>query len=359
MKIGIMTFHWAPNYGAIIQAYALQSFLVERYECEVEIIDYYPERFEPSLKRVLSFSYPNVMIERYREYRRHDKLKRFREKYFKLSKHFSTTEELKKYIHGYEVLICGSDQIWNQAFTLDGENRFTTAYYLDFGGECKRIAYAVSFGCIEYPQEILDKLKPLLQSFDAISVREQTGTAIVRKIPNCSARVVCDPTVLPGTHFYTDLLKTTKNNGYSVTIYVLRHKPSELSRFAKLCAEFIGGSTKVIESGFLSMEDWLGMIYYSKLYITNSFHGMMLCLRLHRNFAVVLEKGILSGMNDRFLTVLSQVNLENHIINDLSEIEAKRICCSDINWKYVEEKITEMRKSGLEFLDNVLGDGHE
>ena len=45
IRIGIMTFHWACNYGAVIQAYALQEYIKQRYDCEVEIIDYYPESF--------------------------------------------------------------------------------------------------------------------------------------------------------------------------------------------------------------------------------------------------------------------------------------------------------------------------
>lgn len=41
MKIGIITFHWAANYGAVLQAYALSSYLKSK-GCAVEIINYRP-----------------------------------------------------------------------------------------------------------------------------------------------------------------------------------------------------------------------------------------------------------------------------------------------------------------------------
>ena len=41
MKIGILTFHWPENYGAVLQAYALQSYLTDLGH-DVEIINYRP-----------------------------------------------------------------------------------------------------------------------------------------------------------------------------------------------------------------------------------------------------------------------------------------------------------------------------
>lgn len=39
MKIGIITYHNAMNYGAVLQAYALQEWL-KKNGCSVEILDY-------------------------------------------------------------------------------------------------------------------------------------------------------------------------------------------------------------------------------------------------------------------------------------------------------------------------------
>ncbi|NJN24866.1 MAG: polysaccharide pyruvyl transferase family protein [Cyclobacteriaceae bacterium] len=45
MKVGILTFHSVPNFGANLQAYATYCALME-LNCEVKIIDYFPEHFE-------------------------------------------------------------------------------------------------------------------------------------------------------------------------------------------------------------------------------------------------------------------------------------------------------------------------
>lgn len=38
-KVGIVTFHRAHNYGAVLQSYALQTYLSEY--CEIKVVDYH------------------------------------------------------------------------------------------------------------------------------------------------------------------------------------------------------------------------------------------------------------------------------------------------------------------------------
>ena len=54
-KIGVITFHRALNYGAVLQAYALQTFLnAQGYESS--LIDYFPETFKTERKIIDSKS---------------------------------------------------------------------------------------------------------------------------------------------------------------------------------------------------------------------------------------------------------------------------------------------------------------
>ncbi len=42
MKIGIITTHWALNYGAVLQSFALEKYLqAQGYDCE--IVDFRPQ----------------------------------------------------------------------------------------------------------------------------------------------------------------------------------------------------------------------------------------------------------------------------------------------------------------------------
>ena len=42
MKLGILTYHRAENYGALLQAYALRTYLKRHVE-KVEFVDYWPD----------------------------------------------------------------------------------------------------------------------------------------------------------------------------------------------------------------------------------------------------------------------------------------------------------------------------
>lgn len=351
-KIGIMTFHWAPNYGAVIQAYSLGYYLESRYGYEVEMIDYYPDRLGNTLKRAMRPSYPSVMWNRFKEYIRDRKIEPFRKMYLKRSRRYHSSEQLKKEATGYDILICGSDQIWNQSFTLYGEDRFTTAYYLDFGGNCKRIAYAASFGCVEYPPELLERIAPLLRRFDRISVRENSGKKIVEAIPGCSATVVADPTVLPERGFFLNLVKNEKEKKQIIGIYVLRNKDDSVMNFANRYRLRLDRAVDVVRiRPGQTMEEWLNTVRSSEIFITNSFHGMMMCIRFHVKFAVVLEIGKLNGMNDRFYTILEQLDLRNCIISGNSKEEVQKFVEMRIDWEQVESKLAEIRSAAEDFIE--------
>lgn len=355
IKIGIMTFHWACNYGAVIQAYALQEYLKQKYDCEVEIIDYYPDSFQYTLKRALTPSYPSVMIMRLKEFFREQKIKDFR-KNLNLTKHYSSTQLLKKDIKDYDLLLCGSDQIWNPAFTRSGEGRFTTAYFLDFGGKCRRISYAASFGCKKYPDDLIESVGDLIKEFDHISVREASGISLIHQLTKKDSVLVCDPTLLPDNTLFLKHINREKNQNL-IGVYSLRG--ANLNAFANACNRQFDNilSVKIIANN--SIPEWLETIYCSRLFITNSFHGMMIALRFHRNFAIILETGSLSGMNDRFTTVLGELGLKNHLINELNNDEAKRICEETVDWEEVEVKMDRLRKESIAYLDNAINECYE
>ena len=53
IKIGILTLHAADNYGAVLQAYALQHYIEENISKNVEIIDYQYNNFEKNPFRIV------------------------------------------------------------------------------------------------------------------------------------------------------------------------------------------------------------------------------------------------------------------------------------------------------------------
>jgi polysaccharide pyruvyl transferase WcaK-like protein len=340
MKIGIITFHWAANYGGVLQAYALQKYLSDCGH-DVEILDYKPSLYDYSpLKYLIR---PQLLLHfrsEFNLYRKELRLREFREKYLKLSKRYKKLSQLKNATLGYDVLISGSDQVLNPSFLLRGEIRPTTAYFLDFGDAPNKIGYAVSFGCTQYPENASSLARKAVANFTKIGVRENSGIDILKDLNyKGNVIVVPDPTILIGKRLFQDihLIKPQKEDYYCM--YILRKEIK--------CS--LNNVLYMDETHCpLTMEEWIGTIAFSKGLITNSYHGMIMAILHHVPFVSIMEVNKGSGMNDRFLTLLSKLELEKQIVNEGDDYAS--VLNQNIDWAVVDMKIEEFRSYGRNFL---------
>lgn len=320
MRIGIMTFHWAANYGAILQAYALVNYLQNQHHADVEIINYYPENLAFSYRNAIRQIKPDSVWRKLKENRKHKLLAPFREK-LPITKRYYTNDELIHSDLKYDMIIAGSDQIWNPYFLLHGENKVTPTYYLNFTKDpVKKIAVSASFGCRVLPNECADIVIPLLQKYHSISVRENTGADILMSLGFDSVPITADPTALMTKEMCENLCAPSPviSTG-SISKFILRKQSPATRKLIKSISRAYS-ENRVIDIDDFSLSDWLAAIRDSKLVITNSFHCVLMCLKLHTPFAVLLENGANEGMNDRFITLLEMFHLSNRIIRDASDI---------------------------------------
>ena len=199
-KIGILTFHKAHNYGAMLQAFALSKKLNSNYN--VEIINYYNKRIfngykviRPFKKNILkSFKrllhdifYFKVDLERYKSF------DNFINNKCNLSSNYND-KDLIKGINDYNILIAGSDQVWNK--NIVGE--LSDIYTLNFptSKDCKKISYAASIGQTSLISEYESEYKKKISQIDYISVREQDAKNELEKIIDNEIKEVLDPTLL-------------------------------------------------------------------------------------------------------------------------------------------------------------------
>ena len=356
MKIGIITFHWAANYGAILQAYALQTYL-SGFGNDVRIIDYKPYGFDKSLFRLLVPHRPGTMLREARNYFKDKRVDAFRKKYLHLTERYGSLQELRNSPPDVDVLICGSDQIWTPGFSMSGEGGKTSTYYLDFGNSTvKRVAYAVSFGCQEYPGECSNYIKPLLERFEAISVRESSGIEILRKMGIENSTLVSDPTAFLTSKQYMALLdgsNTVKKE--QVCIYMLRKQEKRIKTLIKETISSLKNTGKATTIKSPTVEKWLEEIARSSFVITNSFHGIMMCLKFHTPFIAITETGTNAGMNDRLYTLLQTVGLEDRIIS----CEKPTFLKGDIDWEKVDSALDGKVRISADFLKKYLSAGEE
>jgi len=353
MKIGIITFHWAVNYGAVLQSYALQTFLQKKGH-DVQIINYVPIGHKKNLLRALinPFSAARELKKFYKD----KKLEKFRGKYLKRTKKYNTLNELRSSPPDFDVYICGSDQVWNPYFLMHGERgNKSPSYFLDFGTtSVKRIAYAVSFGCEKYEDNVHKFASEFIGAFVGIGVRENSGAKIVDelKYPK-KAVVVPDPTLLlfKEDYCFNNRIATSINSEKkNVFSYFLRNEEKGFGEIMN----YISSKYNVItnkESDYNTdgIENWIANISNSDLVITNSFHGAVFSMIFHRPFLVFIAKGRSSGMNDRFLTLLDNVGLKNRIVRDESIDGLQCILNTDIDWKDVDGKIAKLRETADSF----------
>jgi len=346
MKVGIITFHWATNYGAVLQTYALQEAL-RALGHDVEIINYKPTQYDDTLWPFIRFrkflNLKSYIITRKKE----AKLSEFRLEYLEQTCRFRTLKSLRKGIKDYDVLITGSDQVLNPSFLEHGERNGSTAYFLDFGGgKVKRYAYAASFGVTTYPQNLCEYVKPLIMRFSAVSSRENTGVGIFRQMGARHPVVVCDPTLLHRHDFYDRLINDMaepKSKSVGVTSYFLRGRDQQVAE-----------TLKVVNASLISdesIEEWISAIKHSEHLITNSFHGVMFSLIYHIPFSVVLSTKDNVGMNDRFYTILQPLGLTNRIFSEAEFLPNDIDFVND--WLEIESNLNMIRKTGWDFLRNI------
>lgn len=345
MKIGILTFHWATNYGAVLQTYATQKYL-ESIGHEVEVINYKPWHYDfipryirrPWLLRGLKTD----LVQRKKEKR----LAVFRNEHLNMTKRFYSGDSILTYATTFDVVISGSDQILNPSYTLTGENRPTSTYYLSFATKSIRIGYAVSFGCDTYPEGAMKYASKWVDNFDAIGCREDTGLDIVSSF-NCTkpSALVPDPTILCGKTLFDDIVQkeTKKEKEDYLCVYILRSNAT----LDKKNYLFIDDTHNP-----LSLEEWIKSITESKGLISNSYHGMIVALLNHIPFAVLLDSKTAGRMNNRFTTLLSRLGLLHHICSD--EDECLAVLEKDMNWEDVEAKLSKFRQEGVEFLNKYI-----
>lgn len=342
MRIGILTFHWATNYGAILQAWCLQQYLLEQKH-EVDIINYKPSGSDYGLLRVLR--HPSLWSNFSRELankKKERKLQLFRKQYLKTTKRYFAAKELEYVLNTYDIIISGSDQIFSPSFTMFGDNgKVSPVYWQGFRGKTfKSIGYAVSFGCEKYPDEAADLAKQWVNGFNAIGTRERTGERILEQLEfRGESSVVPDPTLLLGADIYRKigLDISAKRDSYTC-VYMLRHEVE------------VNGNVRYIDEKHhpLTMEQWLTTISNASSIITNSYHGTLMAIYTHVPFAILLETGGGSGMNDRFFTLLDKIGCKDRVATTIDG--SLDVLKRPVDFKLLDKAIEKFRMAGEIFL---------
>lgn len=309
MKIGILTFHDADNYGALLQAYALQQTLQKLgMESEFVAIEREKKKEQPLPQGPMA-----VFMKKAAEAgeKRKALFEAFRNDCLQISETFRK-EEANRLNDRYKLFLVGSDQVWNVKIP-DVDAR----YFLPFAAGDKKYSYAASFGAKEIPQKAAAWCKEQLQTFRRISVREESGKALLEQLTGQTANVHADPTLLLERADW-DKISEERESNY-VLLFLLVYDAEAVAR-AKELASQRQLELKIVTAAFLpqlgmdawcttGVREWVTLIRNAQYVITNSFHGTVFSILYERDFEAVPLKGELRARNGRIEELLQKTGL--------------------------------------------------
>ena len=364
MKIGIMTFPNMTSYGCTLQMYALYR-AVEQAGAEAEIINYRNEymkarrhtaagRGKSRIKSALRITATKML-----HLRQIATFRRFEQRLSQYPARVTSDKgSLREVAKRYDGVICGSDQVWNPLIT-DTD----LSYFLDFcGPDTKRIAYAPSFGISEFSNEFTEMIRPELEKFRYLSVREDVGVRYVESLVNRKVDTVLDPTFLIPKQDWTALEESHPlAKGKYILCFPVR-KSAELIRFGRELAEKKDATLIIVEGNLLtrlrnkdrriqyaldiSPEEWLGLLHHAECVVTNSFHGAAFSIHYQKDFYLECSS---AKANSRLEQLAAFCGLENRVIRDGCDGPD-----THIDYDNVEARIAPAIQASLDYLKQSI-----
>lgn len=357
-KVGILTFHKAANYGAVLQAYALQQFIKKRGN-NCEIIDY--NNSELNLNYCLNpFKAKNIkkfvkkILYFYENKRRNSIFKQFTSDYLKISNENYDTYSIFKVNNLYDAFITGSDQVWNYKITANDKN-----YFLSFCNDnSKKNSYAASFGNIN----IIDKdIKETLNSMNNISVREDDALNKIIDLGISSKKVSqnIDPVFLLEKSKWKKIMTNIEHKKKYIFIYEVTYTDKMLELAKKISSTknleiyYLSASNKKVKGvknlKFITPNEFLDYIYNAEYIITSSFHGMAFSIIFNKNFFYDIPSNA-NNYSSRLESLANLLHLTDRKIIDGYNMDYTK----GIDYKKVNDTICEEIKKSKTYLDMIL-----
>lgn len=375
---GLLTFHWADDYGALLQAYALKRRL-EELAGQVEVIPYAPLRLKgryhwfalrykvvdakprfQMLRSVLSWlrrPIPDPVF-----VRRRRAMARFRQRYLAADCSLRKARDIP--LERYSSVFVGSDQIWNPEITVGLDDAYIGA--VPGPGRCRLTAYAASLGGRELPEAYRERFSACVgRGFADLSLREQEAVPFVEQALHRKAAAVLDPTLLLTRQEWEEIAVPPEEEGY-VLVYQTEYSEPLLE-----CARRIAqkrGRPVVSVSYYrrdrtpawaerradIGPAEFVGYVQHAACVVTNSFHGAV--------FSILYEKPFLafphSTTSARVENLLNKLGLQDRLVTERSPAWEEAVW-EPSHWLEVSRRLEEEREGSLAFLRQTLkgGDG--
>ncbi|MGP5588307.1 polysaccharide pyruvyl transferase family protein [Glutamicibacter ardleyensis] len=336
MYLGIITYQHTTNFGAALQAYALRK-TCEDLGARAEIIDYRSPSMAEAKKHSLNLS-SQTWLSRAKLILRKPLFKmkqrsfeEFSSAYMHLTeKTFVDSKQLHEGLPSYDVLIIGSDQVWNHEI-----NGMDSSYFGNFAPSTMRIAsYASSIGLTSISPLFQDEYGKGLKRIDPLSVRERSAATIIRNLTGQNAVVHADPVFLRSPAQWRSLAANQPSKAISdalVTYFIgstgtageriIATSDLRMKRRVKLAG---GLAMRDLLSPSISVRldrgpiDFIQAIDNASFVLADSFHATAMSIILDKPFGVLLKGD--QGKDARILDILRRFGLQDRVVRSADDL---------------------------------------
>lgn len=370
MKVCIITYHSAHNFGSMLQAYATQEVIEDLgYDCTVLNYRMKEQKDFYSLLRtkygITNFA-KDVLLLFFLKSRKkaNERFERFIEKSLHSTREIYEPNEVRALWNEFDIAISGSDQIWNKhSFEMEHNDwEYMDPYLLD-GFKGKKLSYASSIGGMT--DDELNHIISKLDDYDYLSTRERSAADRLSHMLGKSVHVVLDPTFLLSKEEWIQKLKLKKTGEKPYILYYsLRGYKNGIPRMKvlKQIAKEKNATIKVItpfyyipymDSHFeyvfdFGPKEFLESIYNADMVISESYHGTILSMNFGKDVYSLCGT---KGAEYRKTEILKRLGMEDRIIYDIRNLLENH---NPIDYRIVSAKLDELRRQSMNYLTNAL-----
>ena len=366
IRVGVVTIYDLNNYGNRLQNYAVIQYLEELgLVADTLIINQWNKRkiiryIKSLVERKEMYKHWNLRQEDKKrvallspiQKKRYELFKQFSYKYTNIKK-VCYWEEFPNFLDKkYDYFITGSDQVWNPTIGQAKEWEF-----LSFAKKNKKISWAASFGISNIPDAYVDRISKGLSGMKSISVREDSGVDIVKKIADQDAALLLDPTMVISVSEWEKLAKAPSEDLSQP--YIFTYFLGELDKEAEAQIRKISQENKLQIWNLLDEKnetlyttgplEFLYCIKEAELVCTDSFHACVFSILFNKPFLVFERKGKEQAMGSRIKTLLSKLKLEDRMPGCVEETNI-----FDHNYEVAYSIIEEERRKTRDYLERAM-----
>lgn len=366
MKIGILTYHFSHNFGAVLQCFALQTALKEE-GYDAVVINYVSDEQEDNVSTYRKIKGIRMFVKNaallpfhFRRERKREAFEGFQKEYLDLTNRVRSQAELNRLIRFEEIthIVVGSDQVWSPRI-----KEFDKVFFLTDVNGVKKTGYSVSLGDAVY-EELLP-FEDNIKKFDEIAVREKRAYEIVSKIVNKDVLITPDPTFLLTRDFWKKFscYKAFHRKKYLLCYFLNKEKYKSNMDFSRKIAaekrlELVLVDPRVsllsimnhgiIEAG---PKEFLHLVFNSELVITDSFHGTVFSILLNKQFISINNN--IGNTDTRRSDLLKKYNLlDRYMI--ISKTRAKELDNFQCNFtkanQVIDDEVSRHRENLLRLI---------